>query len=60
VARPLAIKSWARQALQENRRDELDLRDMERALDGEEDPKRADSLKKRIASMKKRAAEAKR
>ena len=59
MPRPLAIKSWAKQALFENKQDVLDLREAEKELDRLEkdgaDRKTIDDMRKRVSAMKKRA-----
>lgn len=58
MPRPLAIKSWAKQALYENKQDKRDLEEAEKLLRSLEksgaDRRVVDDMKKRIQALKKR------
>lgn len=60
MPRPLAIKSWAKQALYENKQDKRDLEEAEKLLRSLEksgaDRRVVDDMKKRIQALKKRVA----
>lgn len=62
--RPLAIKSWAKSALEENRRSEFDLRaqrkELARLKKAGADPKTIAEIEKRIVAMERRVRDAKR